>query len=113
MAAAAVNVYDLGYTSNGIHMVYCTYAGATLSSGAQTNYLPFNNVVDFFPVPPNGYITEERTNDYVKEYTFAVAVTRIVTTTARKMQSSATKTWGDCASADISDNVFGMIAFGD
>jgi hypothetical protein len=110
----AVSYYDLGYTSNGYRMAYCTVAGGTLTTGVQTEYLPFEGVVDFFPAPPNGFVTEERTSDYVKEYAYAVtaATANTFTITAKKMQVSATNTWGAAATADISDNSFGFLVFG-
>lgn len=51
------------------------------------------------------------TDDYVYEATRAIA-TNVVTITVKKMQVSATNTWGDALTADVDGKTFTVIADG-
>lgn len=106
MAQVSV-VSDLGFTSMGQHMYLVHTTGVVLTSGSGTVSVPCDQI--------QGIIAQstkmEATADYVlnHDYTFSG---NTITIAVKKMQLSATNTWGEAATADISDSVYDFLVFG-
>jgi hypothetical protein len=105
-------ITDLGFTSMGQHMYLVHVTGVVLATegdaaGTGTVNVPCDQI--------QGIIAQstkmEATADYVlnHDYTFSG---NTITIAVQKMQLSATRTWGDALTADISDSVYDILVFG-
>jgi len=106
MAQVSVNS-DLGFTSMGQHLYLVHVTGVVLTSGAGTINVPCDQIQHVIAQSTK----QEATNDYVlnHDYTFAG---NTITVTVKKQQLSATNTWGEALTADISDSVYDFLVIG-
>jgi hypothetical protein len=84
-----------------------TVAGPTLTSGDFTIDTGLTNVRDFEVSEQ----VREDTDDFVQSHS-AVESAGIITVTVSKQQISATNTWGDAVTADVSASTFRWKAIG-
>jgi len=105
---AQVNtVTDLGFTSAGRHLYHLKVTGLVLTSAAGTVSLPTDQIQAIIPTSSS----VANTSDYVLSHNFTVSG-NVLTITVKKMQASATNTWGDALTADVADSVYDVLVVG-
>ncbi len=100
-------VTDLGFTSAGRHLYHLKTTGLALTSGAGTISLPTDQIQATIPTASS----MENTSDFVLSHNFTVSG-NVLTITVKKMQISATNTWGNADTADVSDSVYDVLVVG-
>ena len=100
-------VTDLGFTSTGRHLYHLKVTGLDLTSGACEISLPTDQIQAIIPTSSS----VENTDDYVRSHNFTVSG-NVLTITVKEMQASATNTWGDAVTDDVSASVYDVLIVG-
>lgn len=105
-------ITDLGFTSMGQHMYLVHVTGVVLATagdaaGTGTVNVPCDQIQGIIA---QSTVTELK-SDYVLNNSFA-ASGNTITITVKKMQISATNTWGAAETTDIAGSVYDFLVFG-
>jgi len=104
------NQYDLGFTSNGLHVRVGNYTGDTASTGVLTIPTGLKNVLYGFV----GYYTAKNLDTMAITYDTALSATLgSIKITVKKMRLDATRTWGNCADGDVTAMKNEYLVFGE